>query len=126
MAADRQELVERLELTRDGTDVDDVAAVRGHAASVPGPGPVWVFPGQGSQWAGMGASLLDEDEAFTSVVDALEALVAAESGFSLRWALTASDVVTGIAKVQPMLFAMQVGLARSWQARGLSPSGGHL
>lgn len=71
-------------------------------------GPVWVFSGQGSQWAGMGADLLATEPVFAATIAAIEPLIAAESGFSVTEAMTAPEVVTGIDRVQPTLFAMQV------------------
>ncbi|MCP3821625.1 SDR family NAD(P)-dependent oxidoreductase [Streptomyces sp. A3M-1-3] len=84
-------------------------------------GPVWVFSGQGSQWAGMGRELLRKESAFARCVDELEPLVAAEGGFSLREVLNSSDVPTRVDVVQPVLFAMQVGLAAVLRSRGVRP-----
>src|SRR5262249_30099746 len=64
-------------------------------------GPVWVFSGQGSQWAAMGADLLDHEPEFAATVAAVEPLIAAESGFSVTEAMTASHTVTEIDRVQP-------------------------
>ncbi|WP_206506253.1 type I polyketide synthase [Streptomyces chrestomyceticus] len=102
----------------------DAAAglVEGTSLSDTGPGPVWVFSGHGSQWAGMGRSLLDRDRGFTAAIDALEPLIAAESGFSVREALLAPQVVTGADTVQPVIFAMQLGIAAMWRERGVRPA----
>ncbi|MGC4892176.1 hypothetical protein, partial [Micromonospora sp. DT227] len=40
-------------------DVDASSVVRGVAAGAAGLGPVFVFPGQGAQWVGMGVALWD-------------------------------------------------------------------
>ena len=84
-------------------------------------GPVWVFSGQGSQWAAMGAELLATEPAFAATIAQLEPLIAAESGFSVTEAMSASDVVSGIGKVQPTLFAMQVALAAAMRSYGVRP-----
>ncbi|QZL04429.1 acyltransferase domain-containing protein [Streptomyces sp. BHT-5-2] len=84
-------------------------------------GPVWVFSGQGSQWAGMGRAMLASEPAFAAVVDELEPVIQAESGFSVRAVLLADEVVTGFARVQPALFAMQVALAAAWRSHGVEP-----
>ncbi len=39
-------------------------------------GPVWVFSGHGSQWAGMGADLLANEPVFAATVAAIEPLIA--------------------------------------------------
>ena len=44
-------------------------------------GPVWVFSGQGSQWAAMGAELLATEPVFAATIAAMEPLIARESGF---------------------------------------------
>jgi mycocerosic acid synthase len=74
-------------------------------------GPVWVFSGQGSQWAAMGADLLASEPVFAATVAAVEPVIAQESGFSVTEAMTAPQTVTGIDRVQPTLFAVQVALA---------------
>ena len=84
-------------------------------------GPVWVFSGQGSQWAQMGAQLLETEPAFAKTVARIEPLIERESGFSVTEMMSAPDTVTGIEKIQPTLFAMQVALAEAFAARGVRP-----
>ncbi|MCX6481853.1 MAG: sulfolipid-1 biosynthesis phthioceranic/hydroxyphthioceranic acid synthase [Mycobacterium sp.] len=84
-------------------------------------GPVWVFSGQGSPWAQMGAQLLADEPEFAATVARIEPLIAAESGFSVTEAMTAPQVVTSDAKLQPTLFTMQVALAAALQAYGARP-----
>jgi polyketide synthase 5 len=84
-------------------------------------GPVWVFSGQGSQWAGMGDQLLATEPVFAATVARLEPLIAAELGYSVTEAMRSSEVVAGNDRVQPTLFAMQVALAAALAARGARP-----
>ncbi|QNI06776.1 type I polyketide synthase [Mycobacterium kubicae] len=84
-------------------------------------GPVWVFSGQGSQWAEMGKDLLANEPVFAAKIAEIEPLIAAESGFSVTEAMTAPEKVTGINRVQPTLFAMQVALAATMKAYGVNP-----
>jgi polyketide synthase 5 len=74
-------------------------------------GPVWVFSGQGSQWAAMGAQLLATEPVFAATVAEVEPLIASEAGFSVTESMSAPETVTGIDRVQPTLFAVQVALA---------------
>ncbi len=94
---------------------------RGRAATEP-PGAVWLFSGQGSQWAGMARTLLDTAPAFRRVIDELEPMIAAEAGFSLRQVLDEPEVPTDVSVVQPLIFAVQLGLAELWRAHGLRPA----
>ena len=84
-------------------------------------GPVWVFSGQGSQWAAMGAELLATEPVFAATVAEVEPLIARESGFSVTEAISAPETVTGIDRVQPTLFTMQVALAATMKAYGVQP-----
>ncbi|WP_082993050.1 type I polyketide synthase [Mycobacterium sp. 1245111.1] len=84
-------------------------------------GPVWVFSGQGSQWAGMGVELLAAEPVFAATIARLEPMIAAESGFSVTEAMTSPETVTGIDRVQPTLFAMQVALAATMKSYGVLP-----
>ncbi len=84
-------------------------------------GPVWVFSGQGSQWAGMGAELLSSESVFAATIAQLEPLIADESGFSVTQAMTSPETVTGIDRVQPTIFAMQVALAATMKSHGVVP-----
>ncbi|KUM99152.1 modular polyketide synthase [Streptomyces yokosukanensis] len=121
LAGDREESLAGLDLVAAGGD--SARAVRGAATAPAGP-VVFVFPGQGSQWLGMGRRLYQESEEFARGIDecarALEPWV--------DWSLV--DVVTGaesaasldrVDVVQPALFAMMVSLARVWRSLGVVP-----
>ena len=84
-------------------------------------GPVWVFSGQGSQWAAMGAELLATEPVFAAAVAEAEPLIAEESGFSVTEAISAPATVTGIDRIQPALFTMQVALAATMRSYGVQP-----
>ena len=95
------------------------AVTTGQVLPDPGPGPVFVFSGHGSQWAGMGRELLAEP-AFAAVIDELEPVFTAEIGFSPRDVVTSGEL-TGVDRIQPMIFAMQLGLADLWRGYGVTP-----
>ncbi len=84
-------------------------------------GPVWVFSGQGSQWATMGVELMDSEPVFAATIAELEPMIAAESGFSVTEAMLAPETVTGIDRIQPTIFAMQVAMAATMKSYGVTP-----
>ena len=127
-----------LELTAALRDIADDEIPYQPAAGRDDHGPVWLFSGQGSQWAAMGVGLLATEPVFAATIAQIEPLIAAESGFSVTEAISAAEVVTGIDRVQPTIFAMQVALAaddevlrsdagrghRTFHGRGRSRRGG--
>jgi acyl transferase domain-containing protein/acyl carrier protein len=89
-----------------------------------GAGLVFVFPGQGSQWLGRGRQLLAEEPAFRTALEAADAAIRRESGFSGLDELAADEAssrLTDIDVVQPTLFAIEVALAALWRAWGIEP-----
>ena len=115
LAANNAELVEALRAVAGGD------AIFQEVVGQEERGPVWVFSGQGSQWAAMGADLLAGEPEFAATIARIEPLIAAESGFSVTEALTAPEKVTGIDRVQPTIFAMQVALAATMKSHGVLP-----
>ncbi len=84
----------------------------------------FVFPGQGSQWLGMGRSLLREERAFREAIERCEAAIAAEAGWSLLSELQAPPERSRLREidvVQPTLFAIEVALAELWRSWGVVP-----
>jgi acyl transferase domain-containing protein/NADPH:quinone reductase-like Zn-dependent oxidoreductase/acyl carrier protein len=87
-------------------------------------GLVFVFPGQGSQWAGMGRTLFLQKQVFREVIEACDALVRQESGFSVIEELLADENRSQLSRidvVQPMLFAVEIALAALWRSWGVEP-----
>jgi phthiocerol/phenolphthiocerol synthesis type-I polyketide synthase D len=94
--------------------------VASHEAT-PGPGTVFVYSGQGAQWAGMGRQLLADEPAFAAAIDALEPVFVDKVGFSLRHVLEVGEPLTGIARIQPVLVGMQLALTALWRSYGVEP-----
>lgn len=86
-------------------------------------GPVFVYSGNGSQWQGMGRSLLGNPLFLAAVAD-VDALFMPLAGFSLRAELAGEngDDRYGQTEIsQPALFAVQVGVTRLLAAQGYRP-----
>ncbi|RPA66287.1 SDR family NAD(P)-dependent oxidoreductase [Gordonia oryzae] len=94
--------------------------VPAHEGTCPG-GTVFVFSGQGSQWAGMGRRLLVAEPAFAAAVAELEPVFVAVVGFSLREVLASGEPVVGIDRIQPVLVGVQLALVSLWRSYGVCP-----
>ncbi|WP_340110450.1 SDR family NAD(P)-dependent oxidoreductase [Pikeienuella sp. HZG-20] len=84
----------------------------------------FVFGGNGSQWAGMGLGLYEQNEVFRAAFDEVSALFAAKSDIDLSSLLAADDLGDLLAEsriAQPILFALQVAIVRMLAAEGLKP-----
>ena len=86
-----------------------------------GPGRVFVYSGQGSQWAGMGRQLLADEPVFAAAVAELEPTFVAQIGFSIQQVLAAGEPAEGIDRIQPLLVGMQLALTELWRSYGVEP-----
>ncbi|MDQ1014257.1 acyl transferase domain-containing protein/acyl carrier protein [Streptomyces afghaniensis] len=85
---------------------------------------VLVFPGQGAQWAGMGARLLAESPVFAARVAECAAALAEFTDWSLIDVLRGADGAPALDRVdvvQPATWAVMVALAAVWEAHGVVP-----
>ncbi|MEU6075140.1 type I polyketide synthase [Micromonospora sp. NPDC047074] len=121
LAGDRDDLTAALGRLADGRPAP--GTVTG-AAGTPGE-VVFVFPGQGSQWTGMAARLLDAAPVFAETLHACAEALRPHVDWSLL------DVVRGapdapsldrVDVVQPTLFAVGVSLAALWRSYGVHPT----
>ena len=105
-----------------------LAEDRDHPAFDAGPSAavdpiVFVVPGQGGQWPGMGRALYPRSPAFAAAIDACDAALAAETGWSVRAVICDPDARLDRTEIiQPCLFAMSVALAAAWRALGVEPA----
>ncbi|MFF2653499.1 SDR family NAD(P)-dependent oxidoreductase [Streptomyces sp. NPDC058045] len=122
LAADRDTLL--AELARLAAGDPGPATVAGTALP-DAPRPVLVFPGQGSQWTGMARELLDASPVFARRVEECAQALAPYTDWSLTEVLREAEGTPPLSRVdvlQPVLFAVMLGLAELWRAAGIEPA----
>ena len=117
-ARDRAEAIEGLAALAADQPAATVTAPRDRRC---GPGTVFVYSGQGSQWIGMGRQLIAEEPVFAAAIAELEPEFTAHTGFSLEEALASGYGVQGVDRIQPVLVGFQLALTRLWRSYGVEP-----
>src|SRR3954453_208880 len=117
-AGDRTQAVAGLRALAEGRPAPGVVAPH---QGVSGSGTVFLYSGQGSQWAGMGQELLADEPAFAAAIAELEPVFVEQVGFSLRQVLDSGEPVVGIDRIQPVLVGMQLALTALWRSYGVEP-----
>ncbi len=85
---------------------------------------VWVFPGQGAQWVGMGRDLLIQEPVFREMVERCDQAMRQYIDWSLLeqfQPVMAESHLDCVYIVQPMIFTIQVALAALWRSWGIEP-----
>jgi polyketide synthase 7 len=120
VGTDREQLMAGLAGLADGEPGANVVVGRAQTAGK----TAFVFPGQGSQWVGMGAQLLETSKVFADHMQRCDKAL----GEHVEWSLI--DVIRGVAGgpgldrvdvVQPVLWAVMVSLAELWRSVGVVP-----
>ncbi|WP_146165554.1 SDR family NAD(P)-dependent oxidoreductase [Murinocardiopsis flavida] len=131
LARDTAELAGLLEEVAAGREPSGV--VRGTASAGAGAGSgasagaqvVFAFPGQGTQWVGMGARLLAESPVFAARMAECAAALGPFVDFDVL-AVARGDAdaasLERVEVVQPVSWAVMVALAALWEAVGVRPS----
>ncbi|WP_159061328.1 acyltransferase domain-containing protein, partial [Streptomyces europaeiscabiei] len=85
---------------------------------------VFVFPGQDTEWAGMGRELLEQSEVFARAVAECDAAFAPFTGRSMTELLREGDGTqwSDLGIIQPLRFTMYVALAAVWRSLGVEPA----
>lgn len=114
-AASRQELSRKL-LEASGKSVQPAGK---------DPRVAFVFSGQGCQWAGMGRDLMAQSAEFAAAIETIDAEFKKIANWSIVELIQdekATERLDETQFFQPVLFAIQVGLAVLWKHAGILPS----
>ncbi|EQD87075.1 erythronolide synthase [Saccharopolyspora erythraea D] len=117
VASSTSELLDGLAAVADGRP--HASVVRGVAR--PSAPVVFVFPGQGAQWAGMAGELLGESRVFAAAMDACARAFEPVTDWTLAQVLDSPEQSRRVEVVQPALFAVQTSLAALWRSFGVTP-----
>jgi len=120
LARDQAGLLELLAALERGESVDHL--VKGVARGVDR--VAFVFPGQASQWVGMGVELMKRSSVFASHMRECAAALEPFVAFSLEDVLAGAPGAPELDRVEvihPALFAVMVSLARLWESVGVRP-----
>ena len=119
VGSNKEELLENLRIFyEEGENITPVKITG--AAKV-----VFIFPGQGSQWIGMGRQLYNTEKVFKQVIDDCNAAFDKFTDWSLIDQLNAEKEIsrlTEINVIQPCLFAIEIALAKLWMSKGIQPN----
>lgn len=119
-ASTREELASALRKAADSREAkqDSQLIIRGNKT-------VFLFPGQGAQYLGMGKELYTKLPVFQRVVDASELWLTQEKNYSIKSLLWNEDnsnhILDQTENTQIALFVIEVALAKQWQALGIHP-----
>ncbi|GGT58139.1 hypothetical protein GCM10010226_39140 [Streptomyces phaeofaciens] len=117
LGGDREQLIAGLRVLASGEEAPGTVTGQGDSKQ-----PVFVFPGQGSQWTGMAVELLDTSQVFAESIAACEAALASHVEWSLSEVLRNGQPLNRVDVVQPALFAVMVSLAAVWRSLGVEPA----
>ncbi|MEU1457126.1 type I polyketide synthase, partial [Streptomyces avermitilis] len=124
VSADRDELIAGLRSVADSGDGAGAAGVVAGRATTDS-GVVFVFPGQGSQWVGMAAELLDSAPVFRTRMEECAQALAPHVDWSLLAVVRQEEGTPSWSRVdvvQPVLWAVMVSLAAVWRSFGVEPA----
>ncbi len=120
LGAGRDELIAGLRALAAGEDAPSVVTGTPVGDSV-----VFLFPGQGSQWAGMALDLHEHSPVFSEAMAECAAALMPFTGWSVLDVLRGTGGaprLEGANVVQPALFAVMVSLVRLYEACGVQPA----
>ena len=85
---------------------------------------VFLFPGQGATYPGMGRALYDNEPAFRLAFDDCVEALRDDAGFDLRERVFSDDpeALLPTAIMQPATFAIEYALARFWMSHSVAPA----
>ncbi len=86
---------------------------------------VFVYSGNGSQWAGMGRDALAHSAVFRAAMAELDLILAPMLGWSVIERLGSEDLAEALHATevaQPLLFAVQVAIVQALRERGIKPT----
>jgi polyketide synthase 7 len=120
LVGDRDRLRSGLAALAAGEQGANVVVGRAHTTGK----TVFVFPGQGSQWVGMGAELLDTAKVFADQLHRCDKALSEHVDWSLIDVIRGAPNAPGLDRVdvvQPALWAVMVSLAELWRSLGVLP-----
>ncbi len=82
---------------------------------------VFVFPGQGAQWAGMALELVESSPVFAARMAECAEALGEFVDWSLLDVLADAEMLARVDVVQPVSFAVMVSLAALWRSYGIEP-----
>ncbi|MFH8371712.1 type I polyketide synthase [Streptomyces sp. NPDC018031] len=116
LGSDRAELRRDLaELARGGRPAGGVLGTAGRTVR-----PVFVFPGQGAQWAGMARELMASAPVFARTMERCGQALAPHVDWDFATEL--DGPLDRVEVIQPMLWAVMVSLAELWRSYGVEPA----
>jgi acyl transferase domain-containing protein/acyl carrier protein/phospholipid N-methyltransferase len=124
-ATSTQQIVDDLRGVAGGVEVEraSVGTVEARASGQ----VAFLFPGQGTQYAGMGKSLYETDTAYRAAIDECARVAREHTGAALMSALYPSgsgqdSLIDKPEMTQLAIFATEYALAKMWQSWGVTPA----